>query len=245
MLNTIHTGIVSFPGFHLKTLLNKFTVELFEFDALINPAPVPAAPIAAADAIAEPAAADIAEAEAVAAVVAPIINPIENILVELANSENQAHKNYESSIRRLYANIDAMKSYAETLANSPSKTTATDLASHLRQDLDNFVLSRPENDPNAHARYQAFKTKFTAKLHSQDDCMSTLRSSGSKAGAIIANLAAGIFTLGIALGIKLLVSKVSTGRFALFFDKTTIQQKIESVDQSMATLDLPAAAPAV
>jgi hypothetical protein len=243
-LRTKKNGKMRFPGFRLRSLLNKLMVEILNISSVINLEPVAAA-VAEVDAGggAIPHAAENGEPEAVEVVIAPIESPIKIFLRNLCASLVPEQKNFGIGLQNLYENIKEMEAYVSTLPESPGKTEATNFATSLRQELDTFVRAHID-DPDIHsarAEYPDFKTKFIAQLHSKGDVMSTLRSSGEKAGVIIANIIAGVFTLGIALGIKLLVSKVSTGRFALFFDKTTIQQKIESVDNSVVALSAAAA----
>lgn len=146
--------------------------------------------------------------------------------LEILLSKKAVQSNYVMAIDKLFALINDMaEKWPETKR----------LTDKLRQDIDCFVISHPSTIPDEKA-YNQFTALFTARLHSEDDELSRHRAAWK---ANFANIMIGVFTLGIALGIKLVHSKWSEGRYSLFFDKTRRQQQIASmeeiVEQSMTS----------
>lgn len=145
--------------------------------------------------------------------------------IEILQTQKLTQSNYVLAINKLFELI-------EDMANKWPQTHR--LTDKLRQDIDRFVISHPNTVPDEKA-YHQFVTLFTARLHSEDDELSRHRS-GWKAN--LANLMIGVFTLGIALGIKLVHSRWNEGRYSLFFDKTRRQQQTalmeEIVEQGIA-----------
>ncbi len=130
--------------------------------------------------------------------------------------EKKTNKQYVNAINHLQGLIDTMETgWPQTES----------LAKKLRANLDTFVTQFPEPSPD---NYEQFKEHFIARLHSEDDLMCKHRAAWK---ANLANFAIGVVTLGIALGIKLAISKHSEGRFTLFFDKTKRQQKISAIEE--------------
>lgn len=138
--------------------------------------------------------------------------------IEILRSKEATQYNYVIAINKLFALINDM---AEKW---PETNLLTD---KLRQDIDRFVISHPNTVPDEKA-YNQFTTLFTARLHSEDDELSKHRAAWK---ANLANIMIGVLTLGIALGIKLVHSKWSEGRYSLFFDKTRRQQQIASMEE--------------
>ena len=75
--------------------------------------------------------------------------------------------------------------------------------------------------------YSQFTNIFTARLHSEDDVMCRHHDFWKW---LIGNFIIGLLSLGVALGVKLIASKVNTGRFSMFYDKTQQLQKIEALE---------------
>lgn len=214
VIRFISGNIDKFPGNNLQAILNKLTIELLDFDKQIpeNFTDLPAA------------AEDTTNLHTDAA----------GLLLTLGDDRNE----YVQNINNLYERIAHMREYGEKL-DTEGNTCGIDvskLADQLQTDVDHFVLAHKDASPNK-ASYTSFKTQFTARLHSQDDEMSKHREAWKP---ILANICIGIVSLGIAIGFKLIISKLSTGRASLFFDETARQEKIQSIDKSLQTLAAPA-----
>ncbi|MDI9818831.1 MULTISPECIES: hypothetical protein [unclassified Legionella] len=140
---------------------------------------------------------------------------------------------FVSAMKNLYARIEKLKAH-----DGDEGKIAQDLADCLCARADKFVIdsSQADNFSDKEA-FKAFHSDFMTELHSQDDVMSEDKTWKS----FILNLAIGLCTVGIALGIKLAVSKISTG-YATFFGETRLFKQVKEVDEAL--LDLTAAAPA-
>jgi len=147
--------------------------------------------------------------------------------VEKILKKKEFSNGYSSQISGLLASINEMKQYAKTLAPN-EKTIVSTLAAQLKLDVNSFIVQNPDKLPTTDS-YQKFAEKFIARLHSQDAIMNKHTSWKP----IIKNILAGVSTLGIALGIKLIHSKATTGRFSLFFDKTQKQEKVSAVEEKL------------
>lgn len=149
----------------------------------------------------------------------------------ILSDHEMEHEQYVKAVNKLYGLIDDMeKKWPET--NS--------LTDKLRQDIDQFVASHPISLPTEKA-YNDFKAHFSARLHSEDEVLSTHRAAWK---TNLANFAIGLFTLGVALGIKLVHSKLSEGHYSLFFSKTG-RQKQTSLMEQVVEKNLVAVAAAV
>lgn len=149
----------------------------------------------------------------------------------LSNLEEK-HKNYVEQIRKVYASVDGIRTYANTLPEH-EKQIINQLVDQLKKDIDQLISKSPEGIPSK-AEYATFEMKFKARLHSQDDVMSEHKSWGT----IIANVLLSVATL-----FKLIISKATTGRASFFFDKTEAQKEAEAnVDQDLKELELTCSA---
>jgi len=151
-----------------------------------------------------------------------------NILDSLKRKNNDVSMYYTNEINKLYNNIGIMQD------NTPKKNLLIHtLLDNLRSDLDSFISLHQDKNPGQFKDlYNAFKPIFYARLHSQDVALSKHKS--WKSFAI--NLLIGFMTLGIALGIKAVHSRYTTGQVTLFARKTDEQKNIESMDQSLDDL---------
>lgn len=104
------------------------------------------------------------------------------------------------------------------------------LADKLKYDLDRFVIAHPDTMPTKKA-YKQFKDNFIARLHSEDDLNSVHRAAWKP---IVLNVLIGLATLGIAIGVKALHSKLSTGRCTFFFNETRRQEHIALLDEMVS-----------
>jgi hypothetical protein len=201
---------VLFPGPHFRTVLSKITCALMDYD-------------------------DDFVGDRNKAVKKIATNEVpkgdsrkerQDILLFLSSPENNKYHGYVRKIKNLYNNIILMKSYAATLPHDHSKVVR-ELVDKLCVEVDRFVIARPEKSKKDwEEAFIKFNRKFVAVLHSKDDVMNQL---GKGAWKIIANILIALFTLGG----QLLSSKLRTGRFHGFFDKTAIQEKINQLDVSV------------
>ncbi len=123
----------------------------------------------------------------------------ETILVRHQNQD------YKSCMRELYKQINIMRIFANRLPQEERKVVST-LANALKQDVTDFICQNAYSPPNEDS-YKNFSMKLKARLHSQDDVIRNPRWL-----SIAKNIAFTLFTVGIALGIKLAHSKITTGR---------------------------------
>lgn len=130
---------------------------------------------------------------------------------------------YVASVKKLYTKIQAMTAYASQLPEAEI-TVIKNLAGQLQQDLSMFIC-QPANQ----ASFERFQLKFHASLHSQDVVMGQQETWNSFAW----NLFLGVISMGTALGIKAICSKVSTGVCTLFARETHKQQLRNEIQQAM------------
>lgn len=144
-----------------------------------------------------------------------------------------------SAIADLYGKLDHMLTYGQT---HHDQQTVIDLEIALREDLDRFVIDNTTQAPTAEI-FNAFKARFTARLHSHDDVLGQRTSGQWK--PIVANILIALATVGIALVIKAAYSKVKTGRVLGFFSETEGQRQVNAIEKSVNDISGPvAAAPA-
>ena len=210
VIKAITTHISKFPGNNLQAILNKITIDLLDFDQQI-PASFTDLP---------------ADAE-------NLVTLHDNALGLITNLTDEQPK-YVQDITNLYEQINHMRDYGTKLTevNASCGVEVNKLADQLQADVDHFVLahvSLPTKES-----YANFKIQFTARLHSQDDAMNKHREAWKP---ILGNILIGVITLGVAIGVQLAYSKLSTGRAAFFFDETARQGKIQSVDKSLQQLE--------
>lgn len=210
VIKAITTHISKFPGHNLQAILNKITIDLLDFDQQI-PASFTDLPAGAED-------------------LATLHTNAMGLLTNLTDDQPE----YVQVMTNLYEQINHMRDYGTKLteANASCAVDVSKLADQLQADVDHFVLAQATLPTKA--SYTNFKIQFTARLHSQDDAMSTHREAWKP---ILGNILIGVVTLGVAIGIQLAYSKLSTGRAAFFFDETARQGKIQAVDNSLYQLD--------
>jgi predicted CopG family antitoxin len=206
VLKSIRENISLFPGVHLQALLNECTAAIIDMDRKIP-----------AD-----------------------YNVIDSPIVDFDSYHSEAKKllaaqendnaAYVNAIRGLYEQVTEMSAYGAQLdAQDSCAAIVADLANKLKYDIDYFVTTHSNELPNEDD-YTQFKENFTARLHSKDDVMSVHNEAWKP---IVANFVIGFFTLGIALGIKLLHSKISSGRCSFFFDQSNHLDRIEKMEQAL------------
>ncbi len=186
VLATIRTNIARFPGIRLKPLLNRITVALFDAkDSPLNNPNVPDKTTTQHD-------------EAI------II--LENL--------RKKYSGYAKNIDMLYEKIELMKNYGLKLTHKKDAcgVEVTDLALKLKKDTDQFITSNHGGELASlpsQPKYDGFREKFMARLHSKDDVMYEHR---NKWLQIIGNIALILFIIP-----QLIYSKISTGHCSFFF----------------------------
>jgi hypothetical protein len=226
LLEKFEEGKKRFGGLHLRTLLNKLTVDVLDHERrqrqvvppLSGVVPVPELALAA----------DV-----------PDPGDHQRALDLLASfPQDQEHDQFKGAINNFYPQIESLKQYAVKISvkHPVNGGKISQLANQLVADVDRLVLENPVGKATAAQSYKAFEQIFTARLHSQDVVIRHHR----PVWPIIANIAIGVGTLGVALGLKLIHSKQKEGRFALFFDKAApIQKSVESLEKSVKANELP------
>lgn len=132
---------------------------------------------------------------------------------------------YADAMADIYNHINALKVYGATL-NEADKIIVHDHAQALEARVTAFVLAHPDELPNQE-QTEAFQKEFGLHLHSKDDAMCHHESWKP----FIANIAIAVLTLGIATGIQLISSKMSTGRFAFFCDRSERLARLDKMDE--------------
>ena len=102
----------------------------------------------------------------------------------------------------------------------------------LRTDLNTFHQPYQEGQAPSSESLSHFSDKFIARLHSADDVMNQQTSWKT----IVANVAAAVLTLGIALGVKLAHSKITEGRAHLFFSQNTGEKTVAQLEESVKSM---------
>lgn len=171
-------------------------------------------------------------------------------LVERAGSVNDnkhlprkvSKANVQDALDALYSKIEAMGDYAEKLKDKRPENVVnavTEISSQLKRRLDDFVKAKLEGENQVTTEELTSFTKDMRNiLRSQDD---TMHSERSWLAPIAANIVAGLFTLGIALGIKLASSKLTQGYATFFMSKSQREKNVDDVDEALEHLAAPAA----
>ena len=139
-----------------------------------------------------------------------------------------ADSDYYKRIMGLHDQVKAMRDFGETLVQDDAcRTIATELADKLDEDIYRFVIKHPDNTPDAEA-YVRFQDKFTARTRSVNKDMQPYWPTWA---AILANIAIGVASLGIVLGIKAIASYAKTGESFLFFRQSDMQEKLGEINK--------------
>ncbi|MGC1182060.1 hypothetical protein [Legionella sp.] len=141
-------------------------------------------------------------------------------LIELGENE------YTRAINTLYSTIEKLKVFAGSNKENPIAV----FANQLKNDVDQFVSSNTNYSQLQLAN--RFQTKFIARLHSED----ILMSQHEHLKPFIINLVLAVVTLGLALAIKAVHSKWTTGRVSLFASETPKQAAIKKIGQAVDEL---------
>ena len=147
-----------------------------------------------------------------------------------------AHYNepLKSAIVKLYQQLNSMFIYGNTSRDEKVILLERD----LKNDLDRFVIENTAVTPTAEI-FDAFKARFTARLHSHDDVLSQRHDGQWK--PIVANILIALATVGLALVIKAAHSKLTTGRMTSFFSETERQRQADAIKKSVNDIPAPAA----
>jgi len=147
-----------------------------------------------------------------------------------------AHYNepLKSAIVKLYQQLNSMFIYGNTSRDEKVILLERD----LKNDLDRFVIENTAVTPTAEI-FDAFKARFTARLHSHDDVLSQRHDGQWK--PIVANILIALATVGLALVIKAAHSKLTTGRMTGFFSETERQRQADAIEKSVNDIPAPAA----
>ncbi len=142
---------------------------------------------------------------------------------------------YADSLQLLYSKIELMRQYGLGLTKKSPKCGAevSALAEQLKLDLHLFIINN-HNTPGAvppQEKYEAFKEQFTARLHSKNDIMHEHR---NKWLQLLGNILLILFVIP-----QLIYSKITTGRYAFFFEKQNMKV-FDAVEKQAETLTAPA-----
>ncbi|KTC98015.1 hypothetical protein [Legionella erythra] len=148
----------------------------------------------------------------------------------------------QNALDALYSRIEAMGAYAQKLKDKRPEhvvNAVTEVSSQLKKRLDDFVEDKLEGENQVTTEeLTSFTKEMRNILRSQDD---TMHSERSWLAPIAANIVAGLFTLGIALGIKLASSKLTQGYATFFMSKSQREKNVDDVDEALTQLAAPAA----
>ena len=114
-----------------------------------------------------------------------------NEILATQKANHDHHHTYIKQILNLYSKVHAMTVYSTTLP-SPKCNLISQLAEKLECDISNFILDNPGILPSK-SEFRNFKTKFSARLNSENDVMSNHNKEWKP---VLANISAGIFLLG-------------------------------------------------
>jgi hypothetical protein len=206
VLQSLRQNLSKFPGQHLQPLLKKIIIEIEEDQQKI---PADYHKIIVNGTFDE-------------------VHKIANITLDKLNN----HPKYVNTIKGLYQQIAHLHDYAKHLPNKSDSIIVSNLAKKLRNDIDRFVCAHPDTLPQKN-HYEQFKEKFITRLHSENETMNKHRAAWKP---LLANIVIGLLTVGIALGIKLLHSKLNTGHSSLFFANTHRQEKLLAMETSLTKL---------
>lgn len=220
VLDKLAEGNAKFSGVHLRTLLNQLTVKILDLERKHRQQALPQAEIV------------------------PVLSMLPGVKIsseherarDLFHSIPRTKENrpFVQAITDIYRQIILLNRYVDKYIgkDSPDGKAIKQLAKELRGDVDRFVLEKPhqKNKGEAAESYKAFQEIFKARLHSQDVVIRRHLS----VWPVIANIGIGVATLGVALGIKLIHSKSTQGRYFLFFDNAkSMQRRVEKLEKSV------------
>ncbi|ASQ45965.1 hypothetical protein [Legionella clemsonensis] len=142
-----------------------------------------------------------------------------------------ASTDFQQVINNLYHKIGLLKTHGDKIGGEEGNI-AENLAGELCKKVDIFVLQQADKTDKKLIKeeFQNFNTDFMTCLHSHDEVMSKSRSFWKP---FLLNITAALFTVGIALGVKLISSKLRTGH-ASFFGETKRFQYVQDLDKAVS-----------
>ncbi|MCP0913397.1 hypothetical protein NKV53_03325 [Legionella sp. 27cVA30] len=149
--------------------------------------------------------------------------------VRILEQLQQTHPEFVNAIKAVHEQLEKLRILGVRLHADNQGDTAIKLAENLQQRLDEFIITHEKNSPSQQS-FSEFREEFECLLHSQDDVMCQHETFWKP---IVINILAALFTLGIAVGIQLIYSKVTTGRAAFFYDKSERLYQVEQVDKPL------------
>jgi len=149
-------------------------------------------------------------------------------LIENLAEKTPDQKAFKEYSRKLNNEVKAIQAYGETLPPKYERAI-TNLTQQLTNHLKQFLQQHSDELPNIDA-FQTFRNSMIVSLHAQDKLMSEHRHHWKP---LLANVAIGIMSVGIALGIKLIHSKLHEGRAMLFFERTHRQTQLAHLENSI------------
>ncbi|KTD08166.1 hypothetical protein [Legionella jamestowniensis] len=149
---------------------------------------------------------------------------------------SSASTSFQRAVKHLYAQLEVLKTHGSKIGGEKGDI-AHNLADKLGRKVDIFILQK--DDKNArYSDFQKFHSDFIECLHSYDDVMSKHRSFWKP---FLLNIAAALFTVGIALGVKLMSSKLLAGH-ASFFGETKRFQHVQNLDEAVSKISVAVSA---
>ena len=135
--------------------------------------------------------------------------------------------NEPEAILNLYLKIRKLGELSDTVRISDPKDAEEikELGVTLERQLNDLCKNRPKS-----RKYIEFKKIFVDTIKAHAPVMSKYDNLWKP---ILVNLIIGLFSLGIALGIKALHSKATTGRYSLFYAETDREKVIGELEQSL------------
>lgn len=143
-----------------------------------------------------------------------------------AGLEQIQNEQIKNALRSLCEKIESFKNYGKNLAEVDKLTNG------LREQADELILLQANGDVASQTRSKELYTEMKEYLHSQDDVMSKHNSFWKP---FLINFTAAFVTLGIALGIKLAVSKIHVGH-ASFFGTAERLQRVQDLDIAISNV---------
>jgi hypothetical protein len=217
ILDYINKEKTNFPGVNLTSILNRIVIDVLKIDKTI--------PVDYSSNIVE-----------------EKTDPSKGngITLSLFMLKQTNETNY-NKIKHLFETITAMESCGQSLLPDKKGQDAIDLAKELSAEANAFVrdiMTGANFKPDHAANFQNY---FLTLLHSKDDSMAKHKTSWVP---VVANIAIAIIpVIGlVALGIKLVHSKRTTGYCSFFFNETIRQKQVAAIEESVKSLASPAAA---
>ncbi len=202
VLKTIRDNITKFPGKHLKPILNTITASLFDANDYTT----------ANDSQGY----QKTERHEAAQTALKSLDDKDPIYTQLMNN--------------LYEKIEQMKRYGFELTKNKDTCgiEVSNLAEKLSADTDQFILSNKHGENPSlpiQQKYDEFREKFMARLHSKDDVMYEHR---NKWLQIVGNIALILLVIP-----QLIYSKCRTGQCSFFFEKPKQLKLIDAIDSEL------------